>query len=289
MENKKKGLLAVACLSALAIGLTVGFVEGQPKLSKETAIISTNVVRQVLDERDEGGATPDNAFYVIDYTWEDDYSKQWFVGNNDDVWIRFYQKDGGGDEIGHADLNLGNQITFSMDYDWHARRVVAGIVPKYTGSVTAWTGAVLVRQTSGLSEIKWSGTDHHNQTADIALSNSKTINTIRVNSESDVGYDKWISAAGRIEKWAAKADEWTSTGVCVNSESGPGDTNTSTLSASWARTATTFGSLGADVQAFFSRLEANEGGSTSEDLAARYDHIMTRYGVLLSLENFASR
>lgn len=279
MTIKSKGLIISAMVPLLSAGLIIGVASARNNNNFDI----TAVQAEKLAVRDEGGATPGNAFYVLDYTWEDNYSKQWYVGNGRNVWAHFWNT---ADDTKSADVNLGNSITFSYDYDYHARRVVEGRVPEYPDGVTSWNRVLLVRVDASYDHIVWPGDDSahaSDQTSNITLSNSKTINGIRVNATSDVAYDKYVSAAGRIEKWATGENQWNTSGLCVQD----GSTNNTALKTSWDATALTYAAIkGDDVKAYFSNLVKNESGSTVEQLAYRYDHILSKNP---SWDNFAHR
>lgn len=267
--NKLSKLIAVSVVGLSTSAMAVTFVASANAKNFEIS----GVQAAKLDTRNEGGSTPGNAFYVMDYTYNDDYSKQWYVGNGRNVWAHFWNT---ADTSKSVDVNLGSAITFSYNYDDHDRRVVEGRVPEYPAGITSWNRVLLVRVDTSYDHIVWPSDDSthaSNQTGDIVLTNSTSINAIRVHGDAE-HYDNYVSAAGRIEKWAEGTGEWNNSGLCVQN----GSTDATALKTSWDKTADTYEDIkGDDVKAFFSNQTPVETGSTCEQLAYRYDHILSKH------------
>ncbi len=281
MNNKTKGIIAFGCLSALTIGLAIGLVAKQPQLSESGSF--QLVKREKLAVRDQGAAIAGNALYVnlndvMGFWFSDGYSTHAY----------FYHEAGGG--VAKEEAWVTGFTAVPGDTNVYEVAVPSGYTEGHP-----WTNVIICRAKAS----NWSSVVNEGQTGNMVV-NSSGQNGVTVQNSTwwDSGESKTkrsaasfgYSAETRILKWidSGSTGSWTNSGICDND----GATDKDDLENSWSVSATSFAAIkGEDVKSYFSNLvakEAEAGGNTVEDIAARYDHIREAHPTW-TLNNFASR
>ena len=279
MTIKSKGLVISAMVPLLSAGLIVGIASA----NNNNNFGITAVQAEKLAERDEGAAIAGNALYVNLSAVSDWWFKDGFTTH------AYFFHDAVQDVIGTESAWVTGFTAVPNDSNVYEVAVPSGYTEGHP-----WTNVIICRATAS----NWDNVAGEGQTGNMVVnSNGQNGVTIQNSTWTDEGDHNKVkrsassfsyAAETRILKWinASGNGSWTNSGVCDDG----GDTVQATLESAWSASKTEYNAIkGADVKAYFSNIAAvKDSLNDVEDIAARYDHILSAHPTW-NLDNFASR
>ena len=270
----KKGLLALSSLGLLAVG-TVAIVAStrSTELARKGNIAAVRHER--LADRSQGAAIAGNAFYVnlsdvMGFWFSDGYTTHAYFFNDlkENAWVTGFTEVPGDSNVYEVSVPSG----YSNEHPWTNVIVCRATASDWEHVVNEGQTGNMVVNSSGQN-----GVTVQNSTwwDDKEQKTKRSASSFTYTAETRIL--KWINASG--------SGSWTNSGICDDQ----GQTDKEALENSWKDSGDDYGDIaGLDVKSYFSNVQALEGGTTVQDIAARYDHILDAHPTW-DLENFASR
>ena len=274
----KTQLLALVSIATLALGgvtVTSSLLLNTP----ENHSINAEPIAKI----EPGVSKAGNAIYVSLKK-----SDQWYAdaGGNMKLAVYFWNDNGASGWTGflsplenHSANALLDDSTNPNDEYYFAE----GIVPGVEGTV--WTGLKICRFDPNTTAPTFDKEFCWNEGKNIETITNTSSNLFDMKFNEWDNYDNYWETYTSEERLAAFAESSGFFGDDNVCDPNGANSLTNGLGSKWEECGEAFKKLGADVQNYFTRLTADQAGSTAAKFAAQYDYILAKY----SLDNWANR